>query len=260
MIVFFNGDFIDHSVAKISAVSSASLFGDGVFTTTLIENGKALFLNDHISRIKKHGFFLGLDVDVNKKNIEKLIDENNAQKGRWRLRITVFAKREFSLDLKKDKRSDILMTLYPILEEEKQSVTLVVYPNHVSYPLYNIKTLSYLNRFYLRDYAIKKGFDDALVLGPDKEILEGSFFNVFFVLQETLFIPKKSLPYFYGITLKNVVKKALEKGYKVKEGIFKLEELTGFENFYLCNSVKKIIPISKIGSKCFFVKKSFIGF
>ena len=49
--VFFNGNYLDESMAKVSIYDSALMFGDTVFEMTRSFNRKHFRLGEHIDRL-----------------------------------------------------------------------------------------------------------------------------------------------------------------------------------------------------------------
>lgn len=259
-VVFFNGEFLEEREANISATSSAALFGEGVFTTMFVEEGKVADFPQHLARLEKDANFLGLELPkIEPKDINKLISLNNAMRGTFRLRITLFSKEKAELffrskngssPVNKLKTCDFLINLAPYSSIEKKSYRLCIYPDIVSTPISRIKSLNYLERFVFQKYALEHGFDDALILGPKNKILETSFANIFWIEGQKLFLPHASLPYFRGTTL-GLVLTRLSPFYKICEGFFELQDISDNANVYLCSSLKKIASVSQIESRVF---------
>ena len=57
--VFFNQQLISNSDSKISAVSSAALYGKGVFTTVAIKDKKAFLWEKHWRRLNDNAEKIG---------------------------------------------------------------------------------------------------------------------------------------------------------------------------------------------------------
>lgn len=260
-IVFFNGIFIKENEAKIDATSRGALLGEGVFTSTLVEEGKILFFKEHIARLEKNAKSLGIkSKEIKIEDILVLISKNNFEKGSYRLRITLFSKEKYSNNFSDLSSSDLLIAIYPLSKENNKSLKLCLYKEGICQPFYNIKTLNYLDRFFLKKWALEKGFDDSLVLGLKSEILEASFSNIFWIEEKRFFLPSRSLPYFKGIILDFLIKYFFSLGYEIVEGHYKISHIPKRANVYLCNSVKKIMNVSQIGNQRFDVKELDLNF
>ena len=80
--VYFNGEFVDESEAKISVYDSALMFGDMIFEMTRSFNKKQFKLREHIDRLYDSAKYLQIDLesemskDEMQKAIEKTIEVN----------------------------------------------------------------------------------------------------------------------------------------------------------------------------------------
>lgn len=70
-LVFFNGNFIKESDAKISIYDSALMYGDMVFEMTRSFNGRQFKLKEHIDRLYSGLNILRIDVDMTPKQMEQ---------------------------------------------------------------------------------------------------------------------------------------------------------------------------------------------
>lgn len=61
--VFFNGEFVDESEAKISVYDSAMMFGDTIFEMTRSFNGKQFKLREHIERLYASAKYLHIALE-----------------------------------------------------------------------------------------------------------------------------------------------------------------------------------------------------
>lgn len=250
-ICFLKDQFVEEKKALVPAVDRGFLFGDGVFTTVLVEDGRVVFIDDHLNRLEDHARKIGIEPpNIHLDVISELIKKNRATSGRWRLRITMTGGNNPEIYLPTRQMGQFLMLLRPIPNAPKDPLSLCVYPERVSTPLAKIKTLSYLNRVWLRDFAIKKGFHDSLILDPDQYVLEGSMANLFWIQKKNFYFPSKKLPYLMGITLEYLIRAARVLGFNVKEEKATLGDLKGSSLFLSC-SLLGFHPISKIENQTF---------
>ena len=176
---------------------------------------------------------------------------NNFSKGKFRLRITLFSKEKFNALKTSPKPVDLLIHLIPLDESEDKNLGICIYPEIVSTPISKVKTLNYLNRFIIKRFAVERGFDDALVLGPENRILEASFSNIFWVEKSTVFLPHSSLPYFRGTTLERTLINLSNSGYKICEGFFEVKDIPSCAYVYLCNSLKNVSCVNQVENRIF---------
>jgi branched-chain amino acid aminotransferase len=70
-VVYFNGEFVPESEAKISIYDSALMFGDMVFEMTRSFNGAQFKLREHIDRLFVGLSILRIEIDLTKDQLEK---------------------------------------------------------------------------------------------------------------------------------------------------------------------------------------------
>src|SRR3954469_25061961 len=93
--VYYNGRVIEASRARISAVSPASIYGHGVFTTIAIRYGQPFLWHHHWARLSHNADQLRIDTSqlsdqALHQSLAKLIKANNVHDGR--ARITLLAR------------------------------------------------------------------------------------------------------------------------------------------------------------------------
>jgi branched-chain amino acid aminotransferase len=74
-VVYFNGEFVPESEAKISIYDSALMFGDMVFEMTRSFNGEQFKLKEHIDRLYVGLSILRIPISMTKEQLEKACQE-----------------------------------------------------------------------------------------------------------------------------------------------------------------------------------------
>lgn len=241
-IVYLNGLFLEESHASVPISDRGFLFGDGAFTTIKIENGKILYLEEHLKRLKHDCDELLIEFPLIDPNIfYKLVEQNNAQQNLWRMKILITGKGELSAIPRP--HGVFLVSIKPYISAGNDPINLCLYPHPITSKLAHIKSLSYVERFQIKNYAKLQGFDDAIVLSPEGYLLETSFSNLFWIENGTIFTPDKSLPLLRGITLNQIIK---ETHLEVLEGKYSLENINGHASVYICNALTGIRPVKSI--------------
>lgn len=249
-IVYLNGKFLPEKEATIPVSDRGFLFGDGIFTTIRVEDGRPEFLGLHLKKLIVDCEEVGIaPQEVSEEMVYRLIEKNHAENGVWRLKIIMTGGDGPGITL--DKRSgQFLMTIKPY-GGFISPCRLVSYPHPISSPIGKFKSLAYLDRLWIADYASKQGFDDALVCNHAGKILETSIANVFWRKGNDLFFPDHSLSLYQGITLQMVLSAAERMGMNIFPVSVGLEEIPDEVQFYLCNSLKRMVPVAAIDEKSY---------
>ena len=244
--VYCCNEWVPAEEAKISIFNRGFLFGDGVFTTLRVDHGKIGYLSEHLAGLQEQCRYLSLDFpEIKESIIYELIDLNKAHKGVWRLKIIVACSEETLLyRLPTNRKSSLIMTLAPYEGLYCHPVRLCTYPYAYQSELAKVKSLAYLERMRIKQYALTKGYDDAVVYDPQRYLLETGFANIFWKDEEGLHIPDKGLPYYFGITLKQAIKLA-EKG-QLPLSYEKTKSIPYRAQVFMCNSMAGICPVIEI--------------
>lgn len=250
-IVYLNDSFLAEDRACIPISDRGFLFGDGVFTTLKVIEGRIQCLRRHLERLKSHCLTVGIDPpSISLDTLRELIEKNTAEKGVWRLKILITGGKHPEMELPERRQGQLLITIRPYLEN-KTEYRLTIYPEPILRPSARIKSLAYLDRLYLADYAKKNGYDDILTTDHKGVLLEASFSNICWRVGPDLFSPESSLPFLQGINLQLVMIAAKNLGMSIISSKMSLKDLPGNAQFYICNSLKGIKPVTEVNGKYF---------
>jgi len=88
--VYFNGSIIPEEKASVPITDRGFLFGDGVFTTTLVKEGVPLHLQLHINRLMRDCAALNIVYpELNESIFQNILAKNKALKGTWRMKVLI---------------------------------------------------------------------------------------------------------------------------------------------------------------------------
>lgn len=243
--VFLNGAFCLEKLATLPISDRGFLFGDGIFTTIRVNHGRCEFLSKHLDRLRKHAEWLAFSLqDVTFDWVEELIRHNAAQEGVWRLKIIITVQEHSGART----QGNFLATLNPYLGPFSQECRLTLFPKPCESPLGSIKSLSYLDHLYIKNYATQRNYDDALVTTASGFLLETGSSNFFWFDRERLCMPDPQLPYIKGILLQILQQHLPLPMHYVRMTI---DQLPPNANLYICNALTHVRPVLSIDDKSF---------
>lgn len=224
--------------SNVSFNSTLAKFGIGLFETIKITN-HPIDLDLHIDRMFNSAKELNVNIDNDKEfyrqKILSYIKENKISNKA--LRLTVFDEgynisiRDISYDVNSYKKG-FSLCLSPITRG-----------NSI---IYKHKTTNYFESIYSKNYANNLGYDDAIFLDSNKNILECSMSNIFFIKDDIIYTPKKTSPLLNGIMKLKVEKICLQLDIKLQEKDINILEIDKFESVFVTNSLMGVMPISNI--------------
>lgn len=245
--VFLNGRFCLEEQASISVADRGFLFGDGIFTTIRVHQGKCEFLQSHLQRLRYQAEFLKFHFHVEQWDwISEFIQRQAASTGTWRLKIIATVKEE--QEIREIGNLFATLNLYP--GKPFDPCSLCLFPQPLESPLASIKSLSYLDHLYVRKFAQQGGFADAVTQTREGFLLETGCSNLFWIDQGKCWIPDPQLPYLKGVFLQSILP-YLELVFPVEWIKATMEQIPATASVYICNSLTHVRPVLSIDERIF---------
>ncbi len=110
-------------------------------------------------------------------------------------------------------------------------------------------TGQYINSGLAKVEAIKAGYDDAIMLGPDGRIGEGTGENLFIVREGVVVTPPESSGILRGITRDSAITIAKDLGYEVLERNMVRSDVYTADEAFLTGTAAEVTPIREVDSR-----------
>ena len=242
--VFLNGNFSLESLAAIPITDRGFLYGEGIFTTIRVQQGRCELIKGHLERLQRqaealHFYLPPLELDW----IQELIQRNKAWESTWRLKIIVTAGGITTRTV-----GNVLATLHPYQSHSSESCTLCLFPHPFESPSSHVKSLSYLDHLYVRNYAHQRGYEDAITRTGDGILLETGCSNLFWIDQGACWIPDQQLPYLKGVFLQALLPHLSLPVYFVRATI---DKISPNASVYTCNALTHVRSVTSIDQNSF---------
>lgn len=184
-MVWLNGRLRDEAEAYLSPSDRGFTLADGVFETFRVFEGEAVWLADHLARLRQGAGVLGLPVpmsdDALAEGIAALIDASGLGDASLRLTVSRGPTTVRGLLPEIHPAPTVLATIAP-LPPPKRAVTLIVAENtrrNEHSPLSRIKSLNYGDNLIARQEAARRGADDAVMLNTAGRVACTTVGNLF---------------------------------------------------------------------------------
>lgn len=261
-----NGELLKEKQCGLSVQNRGFKFGDSLFETIRVVNGKAVFLEDHFSRLKRGMKELKYDVPAYwdlayfKKEITKLLIKNEVDRG-GRVRFTVFRKGE-GFYVPKTNEFTFAIEAYDgetnSYEINEAGLRLGLYDEVPIFPtrLTPFKTNNCLPYIAAGMWARNADFDDVLILNDKGNIVEGISSNVFIYIDGMLYTPSIKEGPTAGVMRKKIIQLSKKNGLAVIETSISTAVLKDAEEVFLTNAISGIRWVAGYKKKRYFHRQA----
>lgn len=208
MIVFLNGQFVPEEQATVSVFDRSFLYGDGLFETMRVANGKPFRWWDHMERLRTGGDFLGIKIPFGCKSLEKfaakLITQNKMPDALLRLTVSRgVGPRGYSP--KGADKPVLVMTLHPapgapVSGPARWKLVTASFRLPAGENLAHFKTANKLAQVLARAEADAANADEALLCNTEGFVVEGASSNLFWIEGDTVCTPPLASGILAGVT------------------------------------------------------------
>ncbi|HET6671684.1 MAG TPA: aminotransferase class IV [Pyrinomonadaceae bacterium] len=243
-VIYLNRTMLAATKARVAPVSSAMLYGRGVFTTVAIYKGKPFLWPEHWRRLLDHGARLNIDCSGCTEAgvgeaMRKLITVNNVGDGRARIILLARSGRDFwKTKAPAAKQTDMLIMTGEAQKVPAAGMTLAVSPYRINTfsPLTGIRSLNYLEQVLSWEEAQAREFDEAVMLNERGEIAAATMANIFWVREGTVYTPALSTGAVAGVTRNTLQRLAEAESIPVVEGVYELGDLVDADEIFLTSA------------------------
>lgn len=253
-VVYFNGDFLPASEARVSVFDGGLLHGAGLFETMRAENGTAFRLEAHVERLRRSAEQLLRPIERSQLPSDAVCREllrKNALSSA-RIRLTVSAGGLRGEPGESDPVFTVCMTASPLAgypaEHYERGIVVTLSDTRTSSSdrLAGHKCTSYLSRLLgLRD-AQRVRCVESLWFTTANQLAEGCVSNVFLVKGGSLRTPPLSTPVLPGIARGVVLELAPRMGVDVSEVTLGIADLLEADEVFLTNSIMQVMPVVRV--------------
>lgn len=254
-IVFLNGAPVNADEARVSIFDRGFLYGDGLFETIRIQQGRPFRWDRHFMRLTGGLRLLNLRLAPGEAELrddaDKLIAANRCTEAVLRLTISRGTGRR-GLSTQGAGTPTVAMSLHPPPDRTKAAgLRLVTSPCRIlaNDPLAAIKSANKLVYVLARQAADALGADDALILNHREEIAETTSSNLFWKRGDALFTAAPEVGILPGVARSIVLELAPELGFQTHQVAAGAAELLEAEGVFTTNVVRGVVEVVEIDGR-----------
>ena len=236
-----NGVIVAIEELKISPLGAGFMFGEGFFETIRVEDAEAELFDAHYGRLSVSLSYFEATPrssrDVLHARCGEVIATNFLVTGS--LKVIVFKDAGGWAEI-------ILARLvsYSTEDYERGFKLKTTACDHRVDPIHSLKSLNYLTNIYAKRMALAAGFDEAVLVDPRRQVLEGSSTNVFMVKGGQVSTPTLQCGILPGVMRACVIHRLAPPG--ISECAISLDELLWADEVFVTNSLLGIMPVARI--------------
>jgi branched-chain amino acid aminotransferase len=262
-MINLEGEILEDKQAKISLENRVFNYGDGLFETIRVINGKVMFWEDHYFRLMASMRILRMEIPMNfspeflEEQILDLVEKNNFSQEPVKIKINVYRKpgglykpttREIGYSI----RTYALEQPFYTLNEEDYEVELFKDHYLTSGLLSTLKSVNKQINILGSIYAEENSYENCLLVNEKKNVVEALNGNLFVVKGSTIKTPPLEEGCLNGITrkkLNEIIKKT--DGFTLEEQAVSPFELQKADELFVTNVICGIQSITKYRKKHF---------
>ena len=240
--IYFNGAFFPSGTPLLTADSRGFRYGDGLFETMRIKDGRILLADLHYQRLLNGSVLLGLEPLTLEQFTGSVLElcQCNRHSVCARVRLTVF-RGEMGLD---DTAMSYVIQSWALeeMEERPGGLVLGTFPKGRKScdGLSHLKSNNYLLYSMAAMYARSHGWDDCLVLNSRDRIADSSIANLFYVTGDTIYTPPLSEGGVGGVMREWLLRALPAEGFRVIEKPVAPEDLILVDEVFLSNAIRGV--------------------
>ncbi|MGF1698846.1 aminodeoxychorismate lyase [Photobacterium makurazakiensis] len=239
--------------SQIAVTDRAIQYGDGCFTTMLVEQGQVQLWPFHLERLKKtvRAFSLA-EPDWSKVEANVLgLAQRYPEKGGIKVLISRGSGgRGYSTQGCQLTQVVVSDFAWPAHYEQWQQagITLGVCQQRLSISpmLAGHKHLNRLEQVLLKQETERLGFQDAVVLDANGCVMESVASNIFWRIGQTVYTPLLDLSGVHGVMRRHVIEIINALGYCLEFVKTPLERLLCADEIFITNALMALVPVNEI--------------
>jgi branched-chain amino acid aminotransferase len=264
-MVNFNGNLVDKADSKLTSENRGYKYGDALFETLKVVNGKILFWEDHYFRLMASMRILRMNIPMNftmeflETEILKTAEANNLLKASARVRLNVDRgeggkylpnnRTSVNFNIVAEPHANPFYTI-----DSDKTCVVDLYKDFFMAPglLSGLKSNNKAIQVIGSIYAEENDFDNCLVLNTNKNVIEALNGNIFLVKGDQIKTPPLEDGCLKGIMRKQVLDILFkDANLFVEEASISPFELQKADELFITNVIKGIVPITKYRKKTY---------
>jgi branched-chain amino acid aminotransferase len=262
-MINLNGNLVEDNKASLSISNRGFAYGDSVFETIRVIDGKIIFWEDHYFRLMASMRIMRMEIpgsfspEFLEEEIIDLVEENGLDTTAARVKFSVYREeggyyrpktRNIAFVISTEKLADS----FYLLNEEDYEIELFKDHYITSGLLATIKSNNRAINVLGSIFADENSYENCLLINEKKHVVEALNGNLFLVKGDTIKTPPVSDGALNGITRKKLLEIIKKTDYlKLEEIAISPFELQKADELFITNVITGVQPVTKYRKKSF---------
>lgn len=262
-MINLNGNLVEDNKASLSISNRGFAYGDSVFETIRVIDGKIIFWEDHYFRLMASMRIMRMEIpgsfspEFLEEEIIDLVEENGLDTTAARVKFSVYREeggyyrpktRNIAFVISTEKLADS----FYLLNEEAYEIELFKDHYITSGLLATIKSNNRAINVLGSIFADENSYENCLLINEKKHVVEALNGNLFLVKGNTIKTPPLSDGALNGITRKKLLEIIEKTDYlKLEEIAISPFELQKADELFITNVITGVQPVTKYRKKSF---------
>jgi branched-chain amino acid aminotransferase len=250
--VWLNEELLPQAQARVSVDDRGFQFGDGLFETLRVQDGRVQFLAEHLERLRAsaRAFRLPFPGQIPwTERLDRLLAANGLTRGPARIKILLSRGLAEGLGLPEDCRPTLVIWAHPytppLPAEYAAGWPVAIFPEGRSAFMGRHKSLNYLFCLAARQYALDQGAKEALILEADGSVSEGAATSLVYQARGKFYTPEAASA-LAGVTVARLGRGLMARGLTLEFRPTTVTQLREAEGLWLANSLMGLMPVAAI--------------
>lgn len=253
----FNGEIYQSETFKISIHNRAFKYGDGIFETIAVKQGRVIFWEDHYFRLMASMRMLRMEIPMEFTleflEAEILKTASNFKDKNCRVRLSVYRK-DGGYYTPKTNAVDYLIECAENTYITKEIYTIDLYKDFYNFSglLSTIKTTNRMLNTLASVYMQENELDNCVLINENKNVVEVTNANIFIIKDSVIKTPALTEGCIKGVTRKKVIEILTKNpNYTIEETSISPFELQKADEIFITNAIIGIQPVTNYRKKVF---------
>jgi len=254
-MINYNGNIVSKNDTILSTDNRAFKYGDALFETLKVVDGKIIFAEDHYFRLMASMRMLRMKISMEftleffENEILKIVKITKLNNARIRFSI---CRKDGGLYLPKNNEIDFIVEAGQLIVHQKNEYTVDLFKDYYVFSgmLSTLKTNTKILNVIASIYASENAIDNCILLNEKKQIVEALNANIFLVKGNQIITPPISEGCIKGVLRKNLIAMIRKDSkYDLIETEISPFELQKVDEVFLTNTIMGIQSVNKYRKK-----------